>query len=1444
MKGDYMKKAKNSIAVWILILTMLLQNTVCAEMEQEVINTAPEANFTIEKNRNVKILVLTDYTGTDNANLKNALSSMKSELANHAKINIEYANPEIVNIGKQDGKVQMNYWGKNGYASYTWSGYRASQQYGEPVLTEYRNKQENEKFIYSNTITLPEGQEPLTFYGVPIRYVKSDLKKSESNQAVYSYREYYTYTFINANGICDGPFNLTIRSENRAPNGMWNESYISSYTEPVFTFDSHWSIQGSYEESTINDVIGWDLSGLNYELPDVNTDTFVIFALNRGNTNYYKAYTSSSYLLGQLRNDSTIGKYIKDTDARVYSICSDEIENINLSTNAKYPITFGTNIKAQNISIKDLIESSFDGRSVGEKNITGLTNKIKENVRRPNGNIDMIVASDNSKDSINYFVDNVKNSVSDDVSVSATIIDGDSFETVDTWKKYVTRNNFKTVSNTFYTDATLVLTENGELWGIGSNYIGEVRTGYNSTTKVYGLFGLSSTVERYNRFVKIAEDVKNVYLKNFNGLNTIFIIKNDGRLWACGGGFGVIYIEDPKNGGFEKQICFRDFTYMGYSDVKSLAFGLIDTWDMHVVSGNGVYRMVMNSEWFYDTPRRDPLAPANTKYVFNFGGSYSSSTNLYYIGEDGKVTYSNWRYTEQGKELHNYTELPPNPVETDALGVFKCDDGKYYNLNGECLSKGINFKQIYDKNGLFGVTYDGKLYVLQQYSWTTYSFSDVDKILFVQENNSYSPGIIYRTIDGNMKFLNRISPENTFRLEDLKCYDWESTGYEGYWPTIFDASIGGLAADYLQLGNRFCYVTKDGNICYVQSEYKGKDSYGMKITTFKTVNCGSLDTIFDISDKPVKAISKSKIFNTPLREESERYFIYISDNVQPDTYFSDHTEYFPFSHLDNSVLNYLNANRFNIYIVTPQQARNLKLTYPNVPVNRQQLSLYELIYNSVMDSAFCTNTDIVIKLIAKRYDTYTKHGSTTLTILVNEESVRYNQVYRDFENDPKYSERWLYTHDPTYFDNSNGLDPNSGQWISTPVFTFSKVGKYIVNAQFRDNPKDDDMFDNYRLWSNKSAPATILVHRRPIAKFSTQISEIKGANVYLSYLDQSYDLDHNKSRTDKGIVARYWQYKKSISDTWSEGKPLSLPYNSGIYQVKLMVKDMEGVWSKPYIEEIDTSNLPPTITATPLTYTGEGPINITIKASDNGEDDFAYMRYAITDTNELPGSSQWIKVEDGKKERTITISSDGTYYLHMEAYDKLGQVGKNLTGPYIINNLKAGNFFITMMLDVGWRSYYFDLNRGIDDNHDGITDRYPRRPNTDIGTLKMPINYYNLVSSPRTYIKAGYKVKGRIDIKGNPDSAKFNINYMVKEVTHTDSVNLVKGTGDTYTFEWIIPLETDDKSFINFDLVMKKGGITYGNEKWNDVWDSRNSSRYVFYVCGKATDDLIFVQSQ
>lgn len=180
---------------------------------------------------------------------------------------------------------------------------------------------------------------------------------------------------------------------------------------------------------------------------------------------------------------------------------------------------------------------------------------------------------------------------------------------------------------------------------------------------------------------------------------------------------------------------------------------------------------------------------------------------------------------------------------------------------------------------------------------------------------------------------------------------------------------------------------------------------------------------------------------------------------------------------------------------------------------------------------------------------------------------------------------------------------------------------------------------------------------------------------------------------------------------------------------------------------------------------------------------------------------------------------------------------------YKIVGIRASNFLITMMLDTNWRPYYFDLNNGVDQNHDGKYDSYPRRPNTDIGTLKLPVNYYSLVGFSQTYIKAGYKIKGKIDIQGNPDTAYFNAQYYVNKQRNSAKIPLSWNVGNEYLFEWIIPIKTDSKSFISFDLVTKKGSSTYGNEKWVDKWDARNSERQIFYVKGCATDDLMFIQN-
>jgi hypothetical protein len=103
---------------------------------------------------------------------------------------------------------------------------------------------------------------------------------------------------------------------------------------------------------------------------------------------------------------------------------------------------------------------------------------------------------------------------------------------------------------------------------------------------------------------------------------------------------------------------------------------------------------------------------------------------------------------------------------------------------------------------------------------------------------------------------------------------------------------------------------------------------------------------------------------------------------------------------------------------------------------------------------------------------------------------------------------------------------------------------------------------------------TLNVHRRPIAEFSFTLARA-GTNYNISLQDSSYDLDHQVSRSDKGIIAEEWKWKEASATTWTTGKPTSLQGGKE-YLVSLRVKDPEGVLSNPNVKLVAPGkNLPP-----------------------------------------------------------------------------------------------------------------------------------------------------------------------------------------------------------------------------------------------------------------------------
>ncbi|HYF75119.1 MAG TPA: hypothetical protein VD757_00920, partial [Candidatus Nitrosocosmicus sp.] len=199
------------------------------------------------------------------------------------------------------------------------------------------------------------------------------------------------------------------------------------------------------------------------------------------------------------------------------------------------------------------------------------------------------------------------------------------------------------------------------------------------------------------------------------------------------------------------------------------------------------------------------------------------------------------------------------------------------------------------------------------------------------------------------------------------------------------------------------------------------------------------------------------------------------------------------------------------------------------------------------------------------YRNYENNSSIGTAYVLLGEDLEYHSTYNDFESDPEHSRRYTITHDANYFDNSIGISKyhNPSGYIGDPPARLDKVGKYVIDLKVRDNPKDDNLFDNYRLWSLGNHNLSVYVHRRPIAlQRITVDNNSNGTYTVKAYDAGSYDLDHNISRADKGIVAREWRWKDSSQINWhyEQISKADCSPDKG-YTLQLRVQDAEGAWS-------------------------------------------------------------------------------------------------------------------------------------------------------------------------------------------------------------------------------------------------------------------------------------------
>ena len=170
-------------------------------------------------------------------------------------------------------------------------------------------------------------------------------------------------------------------------------------------------------------------------------------------------------------------------------------------------------------------------------------------------------------------------------------------------------------------------------------------------------------------------------------------------------------------------------------------------------------------------------------------------------------------------------------------------------------------------------------------------------------------------------------------------------------------------------------------------------------------------------------------------------------------------------------------------------------------------------------------------------------------------------------------------------------------------------------------------------------------------------SETEGVTLNLSYSIESKN--GKVSNTFKSYTTA------STSEPYSFSLPLS-NYNSGSYTLTVKATTDSGVSSEAAINFTiqDTTN--PTISVD-LTTTPKwslSPVTVNVTADDMGGSGYRGFRYAITETTELPTS--WSPINQSHNE-PILLNKSGILYLHLQAYDNIGNLTYLRAGPYYID---------------------------------------------------------------------------------------------------------------------------------------------------------------------------------
>ena len=245
---------------------------------------------------------------------------------------------------------------------------------------------------------------------------------------------------------------------------------------------------------------------------------------------------------------------------------------------------------------------------------------------------------------------------------------------------------------------------------------------------------------------------------------------------------------------------------------------------------------------------------------------------------------------------------------------------------------------------------------------------------------------------------------------------------------------------------------------------------------------------------------------------------------------------------------------------------------------------------------------------------------------------------------------------------NNGIKQEQWKWIETTGTNWNNGKLNSINTS-KDYIIQLGVQDFQNVWAYTSKYLTSNTNALPIAMFDITNNPLCKYET-LEINDSSYD------PAGGNLTTYLWELYKDGRKISSGSTPKTNFRNEqlGKYTLYLTVTNARGKKSETFgrsFEVIDDT-MPPEVVATPTNCDWQQNVNVNLSFTDKGGSLFRGYVYAITDSQATPNS--WSS-EIKKANDNISITQEGTKYLHIKAYDNAGNCSEDrILGPYNIDH--------------------------------------------------------------------------------------------------------------------------------------------------------------------------------